>query len=228
MLDATLRDRVNHLLTASARSEVPPFMVMDVMAAAAQIEAAGGHVIHMEVGQPAAPAPKAAIAAAACRPRRRADRLYLRARHSLAARAHRPALPRYLWLFGRRRADRGHHGLVGRLHPGVPCDVRAGRPGRGHRARLSAVSPYPDRARLRAGADRDLERHPPCADRRSLAGGASQGAAEGRAGRQPRQSDRHDDVARGAGEPDRRRPKAPASASSPTRSITVSITRFPP
>ena len=39
-------------------------MVMDVMAAAARIEAAGGHVIHMEVGQPAAPAPKAAILAA--------------------------------------------------------------------------------------------------------------------------------------------------------------------
>jgi aspartate/methionine/tyrosine aminotransferase len=39
-------------------------MVMDVMAAAARIEAAGGHVIHMEVGQPDAPAPKAAIAAA--------------------------------------------------------------------------------------------------------------------------------------------------------------------
>ena len=39
-------------------------MVMDVMAAAERIEAAGGHVIHMEVGQPAAPAPKAAIAAA--------------------------------------------------------------------------------------------------------------------------------------------------------------------
>src|SRR6478609_7855312 len=64
MLEATLRDRVNHLLTASGRSEVPPFMVMDVMAAAARIEAAGGHVIHMEVGQPAAPAPKVAIAAA--------------------------------------------------------------------------------------------------------------------------------------------------------------------
>lgn len=41
-----------------------PFMVMDVMAAAARIEAAGGHVIHMEVGQPAAGAPKTAIAAA--------------------------------------------------------------------------------------------------------------------------------------------------------------------
>jgi aspartate/methionine/tyrosine aminotransferase len=64
MLDATLRDRVNHLLTASGRSDVPPFMVMDVMAAAARIEAAGGHVIHMEVGQPAASAPKVAIAAA--------------------------------------------------------------------------------------------------------------------------------------------------------------------
>jgi aspartate/methionine/tyrosine aminotransferase len=40
-------------------------MVMDVMAAAERIEAAGGHVIHMEVGQPAAPAPRTAIAAAA-------------------------------------------------------------------------------------------------------------------------------------------------------------------
>ena len=39
-------------------------MVMDVMAAAARIEAAGGHVIHMEVGQPAASAPKTAISAA--------------------------------------------------------------------------------------------------------------------------------------------------------------------
>src|SRR6202049_5088032 len=64
MLEATLRDRVRHLLTGSGRSDVPPFMVMDVMAAAARIEAAGGHVIHMEVGQPDAPAPKAAIAAA--------------------------------------------------------------------------------------------------------------------------------------------------------------------
>src|ERR1700749_2254174 len=64
MLDATLRDRANALLTASGRSNVPPFMVMDVMAAAARIEERGGHVIHMEVGQPAAPAPSSAIAAA--------------------------------------------------------------------------------------------------------------------------------------------------------------------
>ncbi len=51
-------------LQPSRRSDVPPFMVMDVMAAAARIEAAGGHVIHMEVGQPATGAPKTAIAAA--------------------------------------------------------------------------------------------------------------------------------------------------------------------
>jgi aspartate/methionine/tyrosine aminotransferase len=35
-------------------------MVMDVMAAAARIEARGGRVVHMEVGQPAAPAPRTA------------------------------------------------------------------------------------------------------------------------------------------------------------------------
>ncbi|MGZ3359851.1 MAG: pyridoxal phosphate-dependent aminotransferase [Xanthobacteraceae bacterium] len=51
-------------MAPSARSDVPAFMVMDVMAAAARIEAAGGRVIHMEVGQPAAPAPATAIAAA--------------------------------------------------------------------------------------------------------------------------------------------------------------------
>lgn len=52
------------MLAASSRSNVPPFMVMDVMAAAAAIEAKGGHVIHMEVGQPSASAPKTALAAA--------------------------------------------------------------------------------------------------------------------------------------------------------------------
>src|SRR5260370_34054467 len=64
MLDATLRNRVGQPLSASRRSNVPPFMVMDVMAAAERIEAAGGHVIHMEVGQPAAPAPRPALEAA--------------------------------------------------------------------------------------------------------------------------------------------------------------------
>jgi aspartate/methionine/tyrosine aminotransferase len=64
MPDTILKARANGLLAASRRSDVPPFMVMDVMAAAARIEAAGGHVIHMEVGQPAAPAPQVALDAA--------------------------------------------------------------------------------------------------------------------------------------------------------------------
>ncbi|MCP3399609.1 pyridoxal phosphate-dependent aminotransferase [Bradyrhizobium sp. CCGB20] len=64
MHDATLRNRLGQWLEPSRRSDVPPFMVMDVMAAAARIEAAGGHVIHMEVGQPATGAPRTAIAAA--------------------------------------------------------------------------------------------------------------------------------------------------------------------
>jgi len=61
---AAMLDKAKRLLTASKRSDVPPFMVMDVIAAAARIEAAGGRVIHMEVGQPAAPAPATAIKAA--------------------------------------------------------------------------------------------------------------------------------------------------------------------
>src|SRR5260370_18562637 len=57
-------DKARRLIVPSQRSDVPPFIVMDVMAAAARIEAAGGRVVHMEVGQPAAPAPQAALAAA--------------------------------------------------------------------------------------------------------------------------------------------------------------------
>ncbi len=57
-------ERAKLLLQPSARSAVPPFMVMDVMAAAARLEAQGRQIIHMEVGQPAAGAPATAIAAA--------------------------------------------------------------------------------------------------------------------------------------------------------------------
>jgi aspartate/methionine/tyrosine aminotransferase len=57
-------DKAKSLLQPSARSAVPPFMVMDVMAAAARLEAQGRRIVHMEVGQPAAKAPAAAIAAA--------------------------------------------------------------------------------------------------------------------------------------------------------------------
>jgi aspartate/methionine/tyrosine aminotransferase len=48
----------------SRRSAIEPFIVMDVMRAAADRERAGNRVIHMEVGQPSAPAPRPAIQAA--------------------------------------------------------------------------------------------------------------------------------------------------------------------
>ncbi len=50
--------------SGSARSGIESFIVMDVMRAAAALEAAGRSVIHMEVGQPATAAPRAARAAA--------------------------------------------------------------------------------------------------------------------------------------------------------------------
>jgi aspartate/methionine/tyrosine aminotransferase len=52
-------------LAPSGRSAVPSFIVMDVMQAAAEREARGDKVIHMEVGQPGTPAPRTALAAAA-------------------------------------------------------------------------------------------------------------------------------------------------------------------
>ena len=57
-------EKAKRLLQPSARSAVPPFMVMDVMAAARRLEVQGRRIIHMEVGQPAAGAPTTAIAAA--------------------------------------------------------------------------------------------------------------------------------------------------------------------
>ncbi len=47
----------------STRSQVDPFIVMDVMQAATAAEAEGRHIIHMEVGQPGTGAPSGATAA---------------------------------------------------------------------------------------------------------------------------------------------------------------------
>ncbi|TYC65543.1 pyridoxal phosphate-dependent aminotransferase [Stappia sp. BW2] len=49
------------LLQPSRRSDVAPFIAMDVLAEAARLEAEGRRIVHMEVGQPSAPAPKAAL-----------------------------------------------------------------------------------------------------------------------------------------------------------------------
>ncbi len=51
-------------IKAAARGAIPPFMVWEVMRAAAAREAAGGEVLHLEVGQPSTSAPSGAIAMA--------------------------------------------------------------------------------------------------------------------------------------------------------------------
>ena len=51
-------------LKRSARGAVPPFIVMDVMRAANEHEAAGRDVVHLEVGQPSTPAPRGVLDAA--------------------------------------------------------------------------------------------------------------------------------------------------------------------
>ncbi len=48
----------------SRRGLVPPFIAMDVLRAATEFEAAGADVIHLEVGQPGTPAPRAVLEAA--------------------------------------------------------------------------------------------------------------------------------------------------------------------
>ena len=57
-------EKAKRLSRPSARSDVPPFMVMDVVAAATRLEAQGRTIVHMEVGQPSVGAPTTAIAAA--------------------------------------------------------------------------------------------------------------------------------------------------------------------
>ncbi|TDL84170.1 aminotransferase class I/II-fold pyridoxal phosphate-dependent enzyme [Palleronia sediminis] len=47
----------------SSRGRVDPFIVMDVMERARAAEAAGRHIVHMEIGQPGTPAPAGARAA---------------------------------------------------------------------------------------------------------------------------------------------------------------------
>ena len=187
-------ERAKFLLQPSTRGAVPPFMVMDVVAAAARLEAQGRRIIHMEVGQPAAAAPATAIA---------------------AARAALSSGPLgYTETLGiaslRRRIARAYgewHGLD--LDPArivvttgssagfmlaFLAAFEAGDRVADRAARLSTLSAHPRRARLRAGRHRD--------DRvgtrwsltaRGLARLASARAAQGRHPGLARQSDRHHD-----------------------------------
>ena len=51
-------------MKVARRGDVPPFIVMDVMKAAAERQAAQGDVLHMEVGQPSTGAPRGVVEAA--------------------------------------------------------------------------------------------------------------------------------------------------------------------
>ncbi len=51
-------------LKTSRRAGIDPFIVMDVMRAANRLQAEGGAVVHLEVGQPSTGAPSAVVAAA--------------------------------------------------------------------------------------------------------------------------------------------------------------------
>jgi aspartate/methionine/tyrosine aminotransferase len=64
MQDSPIQNDISPKPVVSARSDVSPFIVMDVMSEAASIEREGGTIVHMEVGQPGHPAPKTALAAA--------------------------------------------------------------------------------------------------------------------------------------------------------------------
>jgi hypothetical protein len=177
-------------------------MVMDVMAAAARIEAAGGHVIHMEVGQPAASGAEAAIAAAHAALDAGGSTTPRRSAFPRCARAS-PALPRDLRL--RVDAERivvttGSSGAF------ILASLRCSSPAIASRSRCPAIrriaTSSPRSAASRADRDDNETRHALTGE--ALLACPPQDAAEGRAGRQPRQSDRHHDVARGAGEPDAR------------------------
>src|SRR5579871_4769654 len=202
MRDATVRDHLELLKTAARRSDVPPFMVMDVMAAAERIEAAGGHVIHMEVGQPAASAPKTAIAAA----HRALDSGRIDYTSALGI----PSL--------RERIARHYRDAYGCTVSPERIVVTTGSSGGFILAFLSMFEPgdrvavtvpgYPPYRHILTalGCEPVLiettseTRH---ALRRGLACGAPQDAAQGRAGRQSGQSDRHHDVAGSADRTDR-------------------------
>ena len=65
MAERSMTDRpavaASMLAEGSARSQIPSFIVMDVMRAALALESAGRSVMHMEVGQPGTAAPRQII-----------------------------------------------------------------------------------------------------------------------------------------------------------------------
>ena len=144
---------------------------MDVLAAAAELEAAGRSIVHMEVGQPGATGARAGAS-------RRSGgaegppRLHRSARHPAAPRADRAPLPRRLWRRPVAGTRDGHHRLLGRLQPDLPRRLRCRRPHRHGLARLSRLPQHPEGAWPGGGRDRGRPRHALGADGRTCRGGA--------------------------------------------------------
>ena len=205
----------------SERSAIAPFIVMDVMRAAAAREAEGARIIHMEVGQPGTPAPRAAREAV----KRALDSDNLGYTLALGIE---PLRERIARLYQDRHgvtvgsgARGGDKRLVGRVRAGVPGSVRRRRQGGAAGAGLSLLSPHPDCARCCAGHAGDRPQHALDADGSADRGGGGAAGAGRASDREPRQSDRHHARAGAAGR-DRRRPAAGAGCgSSRTRSITA-------
>ena len=61
------------VLVPSKRSQVAPFIAMDVLGAAARLEREGRSIVHLEVGEPGSPAPHVVLAACPYRPALRRD-----------------------------------------------------------------------------------------------------------------------------------------------------------
>ena len=146
----------------SARGDVDPFIVMDVMEAARAEEARGRRIVHMEVGQPGTPAPGARAGAGramAAGPLGYTVALGLPELRARIARLYRD------W-YG---VDLDPAGWSSPPAPRPPSSspsppLRARREGRDRRARLPDLPQHPARARPRARRHRHRPRGPLPAD----------------------------------------------------------------
>ena len=190
------------VLKVGRGADAPPFIVMDVIAAANARQAAlppgAPQVIRMEVGQPGTGAPAGAVAAAVAALRSGDPLGYTEAfgRRSLRERI----VAHYRDWYGldvplERVAVTV--GASGGVSAGLPGGVRSGRPGGADLAVLSALREHPDRARHAAGDPGGGTGDAVPAERRDA--GEARSAA-GRADRgEPVQSRRHDAASRRTG-----------------------------
>ena len=130
----------------STRSQVDPFIVMDVMEAARQAEDAGRDIIHMEVGQPSTGAPRGATDALA----RALEHDALGYTVALGLPALRQRIARLYgeWYDVDLNPERVviTPGSSGGVHPGLYRAVRYRRPGGDRRAGLPVLSSDPQGA----------------------------------------------------------------------------------